>query len=325
MPFPLRAEVVRASFLSLFFCIGCASTAPFEEVALAVQDYEPPETLPVGLEGAPVFAHPADVNNGVGYRLYEQADSRGELAPLVIYIGGSEGGFPTHRDDVPTVLLGAGFSVATIGYFDFEGGPSTLAEISVDAIIEQIESSKRSYKDGYICTGVIGVSKGAELTLFMASQRKVADAYVAAAPSSVVWQASEVTLRRRSSWVQNGAPVPYLKYPWFSKGTVGVLMGRAGYRAIHTAGLNRERSAAKAAIAVELVEEPVLLMSARQDHVWPSYEMALAIMERLGELNPSHRFQHTAYERDHYLFDDRNVILDAVNFLDHKLRNSDCR
>lgn len=311
-------------FLLMMFCASCggASTDNGPDGPPIVEEMR---ELPVGTQGKMVTAHPAITVDGVGYRLYEQINQSDDLNPLVIYIGGSEGGFSTNEADVPAALLRAGFSVATIGYFDFSGGPPILSEINATAVQKHIKHLAQSYENGDACVGIVGVSKGAELTLMLASRGKLADAYVANVPSSVVWQASNVTLKSRSSWLVDGRPVPFLRYPMISKAALDIFRGGDDFRAVHDAGLKRKRAAEKAVISIERIREPVLLMSARQDHVWPSYEMSIAMMERLDAIGNSHKFQHTDYDLNHFLFDHSEVIQDAISFLDSEFsKNASC-
>ncbi|MEM8770097.1 MAG: acyl-CoA thioester hydrolase/BAAT C-terminal domain-containing protein [Pseudomonadota bacterium] len=266
-----------------------------------------------------IIAHDANIADGVGYRLYEQRQPGGGQAPLAFYIGGSEGGLPTQRHDVPAALLKAGFSVATIGYFGFDGGPAQLSEIDLNAVFSQVKAATRHYGRPQRCVGVIGVSKGAELSLLMAVHTDAADVYVAAVPSSVAWQASNITLRTKSSWRLGEEPVPFLRYPWFSKGALDVLMGGSDFRAIHEAALKRKRAVANASIPVEIIATPVLLMSAKRDHVWPSYEMSQAMMSRLDSADRAHHFDHVAYDLNHYIFDHETVIAAAIAYLKKQL------
>lgn len=51
----------------------------------------------------------------------------------------------------------------------------------------------------------------------------------------------------------------------------------------------------RAAIPVERINGPVLLISGREDAMWPSTLMAERVVERLAAHDHPHRFEHLAY------------------------------
>jgi len=67
------------------------------------------------------------------------------------------------------------------------------------------------------------------------------------------------------------------------------------FRNLFVAGLRNSNALAQAAIPVEQIKGPMLLISGGDDHVWPAHEMAEAIAARLKK----HSFAH-AVERLHY-------------------------
>lgn len=256
------------------------------------------------------------IANGVGYRLFEQASEEGSRGPLVLYFGGSEGGFPTLEADVPAAFWSAGYSVAIFGYFGFEGGPDTLIEIDLNAVMHQVAQLQDAYGADAGCTGIVGVSKGAELALLLAAYSDLVDYIVANVPSSVVWQSSNVSLQSKSSWTLDGEAMRYLSYPLFSRAALDILLGVNDFRRLHDAAYNNRRARERARIPVEVIDETVFLMSARQDHVWPSYEMSQAIMADLEARGISHNFIHKAYDQNHYLFEHAEIIAEAISFFD---------
>lgn len=281
------------------------------------------KAFPLGPDGAEVTVYPPVLADRIAYRLMTQTSVGNGPPPLVFYIGGSEGGFPGQRDDVPAAFMRAGYSVATIGYFGFEGASDVLSEISLDAVAVQIQAAMADYRtksDGAACSGVVGVSKGAEMSLLLASSFDLADAYVANVPSHVAWQGTTFTIPARSSWTLNGKPVPFVSYPLFSKAGIDAVLGRWDLRALHEAGLRREKRVAAARIPVEKINVPVLLMSGRDDDVWPSYEMSLTLLSDLEARGTPHQISHQAYDRDHALFDESAIIADAIAYMDSHLR-----
>jgi dienelactone hydrolase len=136
---------------------------------------------------------------------------------------------------------------------------------------------------------VVGVSKGAEAALLLASHDPRLCAVVAGVPSSVVWagidMANPATPVTVSSWTIGGKPAPFVAY---DEGPF------RGVRDLY------ERSLAKAApdavIPVEKIRGPVLLISGKADQLWPSTPMAEAVMARLDAHHFAYAHRHLAYE-----------------------------
>ena len=74
----------------------------------------------------------------------------------------------------------------------------------------------------------------------------------------------------------------------------------------------------RAAIAVEKINGPVLLLSATRDEFWPSTEMSELIVTRLRKSGFPHPFEHVAIEGDHGSPQERVDLVEdflAANFL----------
>lgn len=255
----------------------------------------------------------------VGYALYERPGDRSGSKPLVVLIGGSEGGYGMARSPVFDQLFDRGYNVVSLAYFGFDKGPRHLSLIDVDAIHEAIQSLARRLQGPDTCIGVLGVSKGGELALVLAAFKDTADAYVAAVPSSVAWQASNVTLSVRSSWMIDGQPVAFVRYPWLSVDTIKGALDTQDALEMHKSALRDDNAAERAAIPVELSDAPIFLQSATFDHVWPSAEMSAAILERVNIKNPGHKVIHREYAVDHFILRDQRAAADAIQFLDDSL------
>jgi dienelactone hydrolase len=91
------------------------------------------------------------------------------------------------------------------------------------------------------------------------------------------------------SWTAGGAPVPFLPYALasFEKGGV--------YALYHDALLTLSQHA-DAIIPVERIKGPVLLISGKQDKLWPSAVMGDQIMARLAQAKIRYARQHLSYD-----------------------------
>lgn len=232
-------------------------------------------------------------------------------------LGGSEGSFP-HISFLVDKFVANGMSVAKIAYFGFPNGPKDLSEINVDAIANAIDALGAEHS----CVGILGISKGAELALILASYKNISDVTVAVVPSHIAWQSSKTSVFGASSWVLDGEPMPYVPYKTFSWAALSAAWDVNRSLDLHLKSLENASAVEAALIPVERIEQPVLLQSAAYDQVWPSLEMSQAILVRATRLNPDHEIALKSYDHDHYLLGNSNAVADIFAFLKDEM--SDC-
>ncbi|MCH8502661.1 MAG: acyl-CoA thioester hydrolase [Aliidiomarina sp.] len=232
----------------------------------------------------------------------------GESHPLVILLGGSEGGNYFANSDFDDILREYheyGMSVAAMGYFRTENTPRSAAEISLNVIDQRIAALARNPAINENCIALVGFSKGAELALLLGSHFDTATQVVAAFPSHVTWNAVRTPMSR-SSWRLHGEPLAYINAPLFSltmqSGNFTGEFVKAFTNALEKAS---PEEIARAQIPVENINGPVLLVSGKQDEIWPSHLMANAIEARLEKSGFAHPVKHIANEGGHYSYDSK--------------------
>ncbi|MGH6909997.1 MAG: acyl-CoA thioester hydrolase/BAAT C-terminal domain-containing protein, partial [Phenylobacterium sp.] len=206
--------------------------------------------------------------------------------PLLLLLGGSEGGVPSRaaRD-----LNAQGFGVLALAYFMAPGVPQTLQSVpleyfdtAVDWLAAQPTGTRRR-------VAIVGVSKGAEAGLLEGSRNPRVCAVVAGLPSSVAW--AGVNMQNladpKPSWTSGGQPVAYAPYD-FASGRFKSIID------LYTRSFAKAQP--EAHIPVEKIRGPVLLISGRQDALWPSTAMGDAIMARLDAATFRYPHQHLAYD-----------------------------
>jgi hypothetical protein len=87
-------------------------------------------------------------------------------------------------------------------------------------------------------------------------------------------------------------------------------------------GIKNTESLEEVTIPLERIATPVLLQGAKQDTMWPSHEMSLAIMERVNNKNPSHKFKLLSYDLDHFLTKNKEPVVDALKFVTTAFHNN---
>lgn len=207
--------------------------------------------------------------------------------PGVLLVGGSGGGIGW-QDYMGEILAGKGFASLALAYFGMEGLPESLELIPVEYFQKGLDYLAAHEAVDAKRIGVIGVSKGGELALLLASHDRRVRAVVAFAPSAVVFQSIAKGFPRTSSWTYNGKPLPFVPYVQMQSGETLADMYRRS--------LDQKDEVAGAAIRVESINGPILLISGKADTLWPSTYLGEMVMERLRAHAFPHLNQHVAYE-----------------------------
>ena len=231
-----------------------------------------------------VEEHPVD--QSLAGRMFVE---RGEdQRPAIAVLPGSGGGVPA---GIAELLSSYGYASLALGYF---GEPQTVDELErvpleyFDRALAWLKDHPRVDSDRI---ALFGGSKGGELALLLGSRMPDIHAVVAAVPSSVVFQSIAEGWPRTSSWSVSGeelAFVPYVVTERFRNS------GRLDY--LYEDSLLNEPTVEAARIPVERISGPILLVSGRDDRIWPATSMCEDIVVRLREADFPHDVKHLAYE-----------------------------
>lgn len=209
--------------------------------------------------------------------------------PVVIVLGGSEGGDSMARDYAPR-LLRLGLAVVGFPYYnpagasrpDLAGLPTAFAEIPVDRLDRLATRLRASGRVNMSRVAVLGGSKGAEFALLAASRMPWVRATAAIVPSDVVWEGWGRAGPPVASFAWQGAGFDFMPYEGMASEIGGYATG-AEVRLLrpHVAGRARNPERAQAAsIPVESIAGALLVAGSMDDQLWPSGAMALSIAER---------------------------------------------
>ncbi|OYY91029.1 MAG: hypothetical protein B7Y45_04870 [Sphingomonas sp. 28-66-16] len=212
--------------------------------------------------------------------------------PVVIVLGGSEGGDKTARAMAP-LFAAQGYFVVGLPYYApargqvgrIAGLPESFTNIAVDRLARVRDWLRHQPRADAAAIGLWGVSKGAEFAAIAAAHYDWLRAVALIVPSDVVWEGWGKDSARTSSFAFEGhslAFVPYLgidlEFARLSRGEPMQLVrahraGRAAYP---------ERIAA-ARIPLERYTGALLVAGGRDDRIWPSAEMAEAIVRERAD------------------------------------------
>ena len=192
--------------------------------------------------------------------------------PGVLVVGGSEGGLPKQK---AAWLASHGFVAFALAYFRYEDLPPDLSGIPLEYFGQALGWMKQRPEVLADHIAVVGTSRGGELALQLASMYPQIGAVVAYVPANVRYGGCCGNPRFPYAWTWQGQPLAY--YQPRGRGTQNPTL------------------ALEAAIAVEHIHGPVLLISGEEDDVWPSSLMTNAIEGRLKSAHFGYPAQHLNY------------------------------
>jgi dienelactone hydrolase len=215
----------------------------------------------------------------------------------ILVLGGSGGGKPAH---LATKIAQSGRAVLSLAYFKEDGLPAELNEIPLeyfDAPKRWLMTQSDTRDDGII---VVGWSKGAELSLLLASKSEDYKGVIGIAPSSVIWAGILNDWQKipSSSWTSSGQPLPHV--PFASGVKINKLID------LYKASLEQEELVNAAILSVEDITGPVLLLSGGKDEIWPASEMATVVCARMQEAKKL--CKHVDYPDAGHLLDEDYII-----------------
>jgi dienelactone hydrolase len=219
--------------------------------------------------------------------------SRQGPVPVVIVVGGSGGGFNSER---ASLLATHGYAALDVAYFGAEGTPRYFVEtLPLEYFMGAVSFLENDPRIDASRIAVMGKSYGAQLALLLASYEPRIHLVIAEAPSSFTTgtPATYPVGPVLSAWSLEGEAFPFLNAQDEGKGPVSpkqITVSTSGEVA-----LEQEPAAKRAAIPVERINGPVLLISGEEDNIWPSTVMTEQLIRRMK----AHEFEHAA-RHGHY-------------------------
>jgi len=223
----------------------------------------------------------------------------GKGQPLIVGFGGAEGGNLFASDVTKPAVNGyvaKGYAFLAIGYFGAPGTPKELDRVSLEGVHKAIEEAARNPQVNGQCIAVLGGSKGGELALLLASYYPDIKAVVGLVPGYAVFMAHTSTADT-ASFSMNGKSLPFVPVP--ESAVPFFYAPNRNLRLAFDEMIKDKVAVEKAAIAVERINGPILLVSAKHDELWPSMEMSEAIGQRLAKHKFPFTFKHVVIDGSH--------------------------
>ena len=229
--------------------------------------------------------------------LYEPPGN--ERRAAIVLLAGSQGG-RMQPFIYPGGYASRGYVVMSLAYFNDQGVPPTLSNVPLEYFEKALLWLRARPNVDSLRVGLQGGSKGAETVLLVAATfPRLVRAVAATLPGSVVWNGCCDSISSLGpSFTLGGKPLPHMPHAvdLASQLTAISQAGPVRMTPLFLHRLADTAAAARAAIPVERIQAPVLLVSAKDDGLWPSFYMSEQIMARLRAHNFRYPYKHLAYE-----------------------------
>lgn len=223
--------------------------------------------------------------------------------PGVIMFGGSEGGLGILTRLKAAALAKHGLACLALAYFKQADLPERLIEVPLEYFETGIVWMKEHKQVRRDRLAVMGSSRGGELALLLGATFPDVKAVVAYTPSHVVWsgwpQSDEDVKNKkiRPAWTFQGKPVPFLARDFSGKDVKKLKEENPrNVGSLFAHFLKDEAAVRAAAIPVEKIAGPVLMITGTDDRMWPAGGMAAEAMKRLKANKHPYDSQHLSYE-----------------------------
>ena len=217
---------------------------------------------------------------------------------LVVVLSGSGGGLMEAR---ASLFAAHGYAALALGYFGAPGLPPTISQIPLEYFERALHWARRTLAPDFVA--VAGVSRGGELSLLLGSTMpELIDAVIAYVPSSVtngVLNAGRPGEHRHApawSWRGRNLPVLAQDNPRADWALFDDAPAPKRQTPAFLAALEDAQAVSRSSIAVERIGGPVMLVSGRDDALWPSARFGELIAQQLEAARHPHPVVHLSYE-----------------------------
>jgi dienelactone hydrolase len=191
-----------------------------------------------------------------------------------------------------TVLASRGIPALALAYFCVPPLPPELVNVPLeyfDAALDWLAARPGVDSERL---AVMGRLRGGELALLLGATFPRIHAVVALVPSHVMQAGVETGGEAgQPSWSLGGAPLPFVPRASLTTGMVEPIANTP----LFLAAFEDAAAVERAAIPVERIQGPVLLVSGLDDQMWPSTLMAEQVMARLRAHQHPYPFTHLTY------------------------------
>lgn len=219
----------------------------------------------------------------------------GRKNKVIIVMSGSNGGMSLTKQEA-IFYHDHGIPALALALFKTKQTPKDLSCVPV----EYVERAISWLKDkGFEKIGIDGTSKGSEMALLAASMFPEISCVIARVPSHFVSEGLSGSGKNKgpsgtSCWSYQGKQIPYAPYRSRSFNLLKLLIKE---KELHIITFNRDKDVTEETlIPIEKIRAPILMISSKHDEVWPSFESASYMENKLTEINFPYPHKHIVYE-----------------------------
>jgi len=231
---------------------------------------------------------------GFQAKFFSKPDIRNK--PAVVLIGGGQGG-----EYWANKFAEKGIVSLSLPYYRLPGLPSLMEEIPLEYFekaINWLGSQPEVDRNKII---LMGASRNGELSLVIASSfPELVSGVIAYAPSAISWSNTVLPFNSdslKASWTYLDQDIPYLPMKKI-KGNDSSKIETLEYWRNGLKNINQHE---ESIIPVEKINGPILLLSGKDDKIWPSATMSDMIEERLRAQGFQYEFDNVQYENAGHL------------------------
>ena len=180
-----------------------------------------------------------------------------------------------------------GLAVLGLAFFNEKGISKTLDQIPMEYFVNAINYLETQPSIDSSRIGLVGGSRGAEAAFLLATIDNRIKSVVVTTPSKVAWYGLTLAM---SAWTYKGSDIPALSL---------ALDSNAKLFERFQVALQNEDNVSQTLFKFENINGPILMISAKKDQVWPSYQMSKDIEMYLQQKGFKHAVTHNTYQTGH--------------------------
>ena len=219
----------------------------------------------------------------------------GSKDKVIIVMSGSNGGMSMAKHEAEFYHKN-GIPAMSLALFKTKQTSPNLVSVPVEYVENAIKYLK---EQGYRKIGIDGASKGSEMALVAGSLLSDISCVIARVPSYYVSEGLAGKGKRKgpsgtSCWSYKGKDLPYAAYKTRIINMAEIIKKE---KEIRIRDINSDKDVTPdTIIPIENIKGPVLFISSKHDEVWPSYESACIMEEKLESVSFPYEHKHVAFE-----------------------------
>ena len=219
----------------------------------------------------------------------------GSKDKVIIVMSGSNGGMNMAKHEAEFYHKN-GIPAMSLALFKTKQTSPNLVSVPVEYVEYAIKYLK---EQGYRKIGIDGASKGSEMALVAGSLLSDISCVIARVPSYYVSEGLAGKGKRKgpsgtSCWSYKGKDLPYAAYKTRIINMAEIIKKE---KEIRIRDINSDKDVTPdTIIPVENIKGPVLFLSSKKDEVWPSFESACIMEEKLESVSFPYEHKHIAFE-----------------------------